>query len=142
MSKFCLDNGQIEVEMTETATIENSQQTSRLLNEFRDNGIKTAIDDFGSGYTSLSSLQNFSFDTLKIDRSIVQHICNDNGAAAITKGIINMGHELGMSIVAEGVEEANQLKFLQDIGCDVIQGYLTGRPMTVELLTNDFLQLS
>ena len=139
MSCFCLDEDQLEVEMTETSAIENSHQLSRILNEFREHGIKTAIDDFGSGYTSLSSLRNFNFDTLKIDRSIVQHVCNDNGAAAITKAIINMGHELNMNIVAEGVEEQKQFDFLEDKGCDVIQGYLTGRPVSVDDFQQQFL---
>lgn len=132
MSSFSLDKNQLELEMTETTAIENGQQVSKVLNEFRENGIKTAIDDFGSGYTSLCSLRNFAFDTLKIDRSIVQYVCNDNGAASITKAIINMGHELGMSIVAEGVEDQEQFSFLKEKGCDVIQGYLTGRPMSVD----------
>lgn len=142
ISDFNLQPGQLELEMTETAAIENSCQLSKILSEFRNYGIKTAVDDFGSGYTSLSNLHKFAFDTLKIDRGIVQHICNDDGAASVTKAIINMGHELGMSIVAEGVEDKHQLSFLKKTGCDVIQGFFTGKPTSVDNYQLQYLNVN
>jgi diguanylate cyclase (GGDEF)-like protein len=139
MSLYSIERGMLEVELTESVAIDNSSQVKKILTEFREHGIKTAIDDFGTGYSSLSSLQNFPFNTLKIDRSFVQHVASDSNAASITEAIINMGHVLGLNIVAEGVETAQQYAFPKDKGCDVIQGYFTGRPMTSAALQDHHL---
>jgi EAL domain-containing protein (putative c-di-GMP-specific phosphodiesterase class I) len=92
-------------------------------------GIRTAIDDFGTGYSSLSNLRQFQFHTLKIDRSFVADLGRNPSARSIIRGIIGMSHALGMQVVAEGVEEDHQLDYLREQRCDLIQGYLTGRPV-------------
>ncbi len=128
MNKYGINNNQIEVELTESVAVNNEAQVKRILHELKELGIRTAIDDFGTGYSSLSSLRNFPFSILKIDRSFVQHITNNVNAASITEAIINMGHALGLEVVAEGVEDEGQLAYLRGKRCDVIQGYLTGKP--------------
>ena len=95
-------------------------------------GIKIAIDDFGTGYCSLSYLKRFPIDTLKIDQSFVADVCIDKDDAAIVRTIVTLGHALGVSVVAEGVETAEQLEYLMSVGCDVLQGYLFSRPLSVE----------
>jgi len=119
----------IEVELTESVALESSTRVQSILSELKDLGIRTAIDDFGTGYSSLSSLRKFPFHTLKVDRSFVMDLNRTLSAGSIVEGIIKMGHALGMKVVAEGVEEEHQLQFLRDLNCDVIQGYLTGRPL-------------
>ncbi len=139
MSLFSIGSGQLEVELTESTAIRNSEKVRKILNQFNQRGIKTAIDDFGTGYSSLSSLRNFSFNTLKIDRSFVKSVGSDPHASAITEAIIQMSHILGLQVVAEGVEDAQQYGFLKDKGCDVIQGYFTGRPMSASDIQQQYL---
>ena len=138
MSTYSMDNGQLEVELTESITIENSDRVKNILRVFRDQGITTAIDDFGTGRSSLSCLQDFQFNTIKIDRSVVKQINNKKSALNI-EAIINMGHVLGMQVVAEGVEEEWQRSFLKDKGCDVMQGFLMGRPMSAAAIHQHYL---
>jgi len=90
------------------------------------------MDDFGTGYSSLSYLKRFAMDTLKIDQSFVRNLPGDGQDAAIATTIITMGHNLGMNVLAEGVETEEQLKFLQEHGCDEVQGYYFSKPMPVE----------
>lgn len=139
MSIYSLQSNALEIELTESVAINNSAQVKKILCEFREHGIKTAIDDFGTGYSSLSSLRNFPFNTLKIDRSFVKDVSIDQNSASITEAIINMGHVLGLQIVAEGVENVEQLNFLREKKCDVIQGYFTGRPVAASYLEDNFL---
>ena len=89
------------------------------------------MDDFGSGYSSLSYLQAFPFDKIKIDRDFVLNLGRNPQSAAIVRAVIGLGHGLEMSIVAEGVETEQQLLFLADQGCDAVQGYLIGRPLPI-----------
>jgi EAL domain-containing protein (putative c-di-GMP-specific phosphodiesterase class I) len=100
-----------------------------MLDELRRLGVKLAIDDFGTGYSSLSYLKRFRVDHLKIDRSFVQDIGSAGDDATIVKTIIALGHNLGLKVVAEGVETAEQLEFLRHNACDEIQGYYVGKPM-------------
>jgi len=88
-----------------------------------------AIDDFGTGYSSLSSLKRFPVDRLKVDRSFVEHIANDADDAALVRTIITLGRNLGLKVVAEGVETAEQLQFLREHACDEIQGFYFSRPV-------------
>ena len=104
----------------------------KLLKEI---GIKLAIDDFGTGYSSLSYLKRLNADKLKIDRSFVKDLPDDKDSIAIISAIIHMSHDLGLGIVAEGVENAVQAKLLKDMGCDTIQGYFYGHPMKAEDFT-------
>ncbi|MFT7052496.1 MAG: EAL domain-containing protein (putative c-di-GMP-specific phosphodiesterase class I) [Psychromonas sp.] len=128
--RYSLDNGLIEVELTESVAMGNSIRVRSILANLSELGINTAIDDFGTGYSSLSSLREFNFHTLKIDRSFVSELNIVPSASAIVRGIITMGHALNMKVVAEGVEEEHQLDFLRKNNCDTIQGYLTGRPVS------------
>jgi diguanylate cyclase (GGDEF)-like protein/PAS domain S-box-containing protein len=116
------------LEVTESSVVQDVQAGAAVLRSLRNLGVKTAIDDFGTGYSSLSYLRSFAFDTLKIDRSFVRLLPDSGEDAAIARGIIALGHALGMTVTAEGVETENQSRFLQASGCDSLQGYLIGRP--------------
>ena len=94
--------------------------------------VQIAIDDFGTGESSLDHLRSFSFDYLKIDKSYVQDVIEDEGDASLVKAIIQMGHSFGIEVVAEGVETSEQLSFLQSYGCDMMQGYLLSKPLPMD----------
>ena len=101
-----------------------------LLQRLHDIGVGLALDDFGTGYSSLSYLSRFKLSTVKIDRSFVSQIEGNDRSRSLVKAIIAMGHSLGLKVVAEGVETATQQALLTTEGCDFLQGYLLGRPMT------------
>ena len=122
----------LELEITETTLMENPARTIKLLDQLYGLGLHLAIDDFGTGYSSLSALQQFPISTLKIDQSFVRHIATNPDDATIVDTIIQMGHNLNMDVVAEGVEEEEQLDFLQEHGCTYAQGLLFGDPMSAD----------
>ena len=122
----------LELEITETTLMENPERTIRLLDQLYGLGLHLAIDDFGTGYSSLSALQQFPISTLKIDKSFVRNIVSDPDDATIVDTIIQMGRNLHMDVVAEGVEEESQLNFLQKLGCTYVQGLLFGDPMSAD----------
>jgi diguanylate cyclase (GGDEF)-like protein/PAS domain S-box-containing protein len=124
-----LDPGWLELEVTESMLMQSVDTTLATLFKLKDRGVRLAIDDFGTGYSSLSYLKRFPLDTLKIDRSFVKDLPRDAEDAAIAKAIIAMAHSLKLEVVAEGVESAEQLAFLQQHGCDVVQGFLFSRPV-------------
>jgi EAL domain-containing protein (putative c-di-GMP-specific phosphodiesterase class I) len=119
----------LELELTETALIEDSRSTADVLRELKEIGVLLALDDFGTGYSSLSYLKRFPIDALKIDRSFVRHLTTDKDDAGIVTAVIGMGHNLHMRVVAEGVETREQLAMLQDYGCPQGQGYYFSRPV-------------
>lgn len=123
-----IEPGLLELEITESAAMDNVEQTVSILTGLRNLGLHLSIDDFGTGYSSLSYLRRFEVDSIKIDKSFVDDIGRDSNADAICNAIVGLGHSLGKRIVAEGVETEEQLAFLQTIGCEEIQGYLFGRP--------------
>jgi len=108
------------------------QKTISVLNELNAMGVTLAIDDFGTGYSSLSYLQKFPMDVLKIDRFFVKDVSKNNGGASIVNAIISMAHSLNMSVVAEGVEDNEQLAFLQEHDCEMVQGFLFSKPVPDE----------
>ena len=127
----------LELEITETTLMENPQRTIKLLDELYGLGLHLAIDDFGTGYSSLSALQQFPISTLKIDRSFVRNIVTSPDDATLVDTIIQMGRNLNLDVVAEGVEEEAQLNFLQTLGCNYVQGLLFGDPMS----SDNYLEL-
>ena len=125
----------LEFELTEGSIMKEPEKAIEKLNEVRDMGIKIAIDDFGTGYSSLSYLKRFPIDTLKIDKSFVADICTNKDDAAIARAIVMLGHALNVTVIAEGVETAEQLEHLTALGCDVMQGYLFSRPLSTDSFT-------
>jgi len=118
----------IELELTESLLMVNTEEAVRTLEYLKSLGLKLSIDDFGTGYSSLSYLKRFPIDALKIDRSFIDEITTDLDDATITRAVIGMAHNLGLKVVAEGVETEEQLKFLSANGCDEAQGYYFARP--------------
>jgi len=124
-----LDPGSVELEITESLLMENESLTVEVLGDLNRAGVRLAMDDFGTGYSSLSYLRHFPIHTLKIDRSFVANVPGEPYACELARAIIAMGQSLGLQVVAEGVETADQRAFLARQGCPVIQGYLVARPM-------------
>jgi EAL domain-containing protein (putative c-di-GMP-specific phosphodiesterase class I) len=122
----------LELELTEGMLMKHPEHVIQTLNKLKAMNFDISIDDFGTGYSSLAYLKRFPIDKLKIDRSFVKDIPDDLDDVAIASAIIMMAHELGMKVVAEGVETEAQFALLKARGCDVIQGYLTGYPMTAQ----------
>ena len=118
----------LELEITESVIMQNSQTTVEMLEALNRKGLRLAIDDFGTGYSSLSYLKRFSIDTLKIDQSFVRDVTTDADDASIVTAIIAMGHGLQLKVIAEGVETSGQLDFLRHHDCDGMQGFLFSRP--------------
>ena len=113
----------LHVEITETAIVAARERAIELLKELRTIGVRLALDDFGTGYSSLSYLKSFPIDALKIDRSFVAEMLTDHTTASIIEAIISMTRILGLSVIAEGVEDYAQFAFLKRIGCDTVQGF-------------------
>ena len=126
-----LSPGRLELEITEGVLIEDFDRGLALLRRLKALGVRISMDDFGSGYSSLSYLQAFPFDKIKIDRAFVMNLGRNPQSAAIVRAVIGLGHGLEMSIVAEGVETQEQLGFLADQGCDAVQGYFIGKPAPI-----------
>lgn len=122
--------GLLELELTESVLMESAQGAVNMLEALSDMGIRLAVDDFGTGYSSLSYLKRFPLNALKIDQSFVADLARHGDGGAITSAIITLGHELGLDVVAEGVETEDQLAFLRRQHCDVVQGYLVARPLS------------
>ncbi|NIY75528.1 EAL domain-containing protein [Thalassospira sp. HF15] len=119
----------IVLEVTETAMMQDIKKSTTILEELRHLGLKIAVDDFGTGYSSLAYLKRLPINTIKIDRSFVRDVTIDTDDAAITRTIIAMGHNLGLKVVAEGVETNEQMQFLRECNCDEVQGFLIATPL-------------
>jgi EAL domain-containing protein (putative c-di-GMP-specific phosphodiesterase class I) len=124
----------LEIELTESALMENPAIAQETLMALKRLGVRIAIDDFGTGYSSLRYLADFSPDTVKIDRSFTARLGRDAATASIVRGIIQMSHELGIKVTAEGVETEKQLRTLRDARCDYVQGYFLTRPTDADNL--------
>jgi predicted signal transduction protein with EAL and GGDEF domain len=134
-----LEAGALELEVTESLLMKDPDGAVRTLNELKAIGVQLAIDDFGTGYSSLSRLKQLPIDRLKIDRSFVRDVPASQDDVAIAMAVIAMAGSMGLKVVAEGVETAEQLEFLREKRCDEVQGYLLSRPVPVPEAT-DFLR--
>ncbi|MBF2052801.1 MAG: EAL domain-containing protein [Candidatus Sericytochromatia bacterium] len=124
-----LDGSYLELELTESALVRDIQSIQADLQQLRDLQVSLAIDDFGTGYSSLSYLRHLPFDMLKIDQSFVRGMADNSASMAIPKAIIDMGHSLGLQILAEGIENQQQMLLLKSYGCDLGQGYYLSKPL-------------
>jgi len=136
LGRHALDPRRLVVEVTEGILIDDAAKAVGILNQLREMGVRVALDDFGTGYSSLSYLQLFKFDKFKIDKSFVRRLGESEDALTLTRSIINLGHNLGLHVTAEGVENPAQLAILRNLGCDDIQGYLVAKPAPFEAFTS------
>ena len=118
----------LELEVTETAMMQDKERAAAILKQLAEMGISVAVDDFGTGYSNLSYLIDFSFHKLKIDRSFVSRIDTDSSTGAVVSTIVGLSRALGVDTIAEGVETEAQATMLRAAGCQVVQGYLFGKP--------------
>jgi EAL domain-containing protein (putative c-di-GMP-specific phosphodiesterase class I) len=116
-------------ELTESAVMDDPNAAARVLQELRSAGLRVAIDDFGTGHSSLAQLKRMPVDELKIDKSFVRGLEKGSEDAAIVRSIVDLGHHLGLQVVAEGVEDASAWEFLLANRCDMVQGYYVSRPL-------------
>lgn len=126
---FDLKPEMLELELTETALMEGLDDAQKTLARLRKSGVHVSIDDFGTGYSSLAYLRQFDFESLKIDRSFVSSLTMSDKSDAVLRGLISLAHNLDLSVTAEGVESRDQLQFLQNEGCDSIQGFVASKPI-------------
>jgi EAL domain-containing protein (putative c-di-GMP-specific phosphodiesterase class I) len=127
-----LPANRLELEVTETALIEDPEHAARVLGALHALGVEVSLDDFGTGYSSLSSIKRYPLSTIKLDRSFISGLAPGSQDAAIVGSVISMAHALSLSIVAEGVETTEQRDHLRRIGCDTAQGFLFCRPVRPE----------
>lgn len=128
LEEYKVEPAMVELEITESVLIDDFASVTEKLRVLKEYGIKISLDDFGTGFSSLSYLKTLPIDTLKIDKSFIDTVLSDSNTRIITESIINMVKSLGFESIAEGVEEEQQYRYLHAIGCDAIQGYLLGRP--------------
>ena len=131
LSQSGLDPARLELEITEGVLINDSARALSTLRRLKGLGVRIAMDDFGTGYASLSSLQSFPFDKIKIDRTFIAGVDSNQQSAAIVRAVIGLSNALDMPVIAEGVETKNEREFLRQVGCREIQGYLIGRPLPI-----------
>ena len=129
LAKHAIDASLVELELTESAVMGNTEEVSETINIIHGLGIKLLVDDFGTGYSSLSKLQELDFDILKVDKSFTDKLGKTEQAQIFFSAIITMAHALGMRVVAEGVERKAQLDILQRLHCDEVQGFYVSRPV-------------
>ncbi|MDB5813630.1 MAG: diguanylate cyclase [Rhodocyclales bacterium] len=133
LREFGVEPHQLELELTESASMSHPEASIVIMQQLRNMGLKIAIDDFGTGYSNLSYLKRFPVDRLKLDQAFVRDIMTDADDLAISRAIIAMAHQLRLEVVAEGVETREQLKLLAGAGCRTVQGYLFSRPVAAEV---------
>jgi diguanylate cyclase (GGDEF)-like protein len=126
---------QLELEITESCVMVDRDQSFKSLTDLKALGVRLSIDDFGTGYSSLAYLQQLEVHKLKVDISFVRSMTTNSGSAAIVRAVIALGHSLGLEVIAEGVEELGQARYLRSLQCDVMQGYLISRPIPAEEMT-------
>lgn len=136
LQRNAVDGASIEIEVTESAVLTNAAVAARRLKELKELGITIALDDFGTGYATLASLKQLPIDVLKIGPEFISDIAVEKSSARLVHGVIKMGHLMGLSVVAEGIETEAQSDLLKEYGCDIGQGYLFSKP----LAQRDFLK--
>ncbi len=142
LASHLIEPERIELEVTESALIEDPVRSHQMMHKIAGLGVTLAVDDFGTGYTSMSQLEQMPLSTLKIDRSFTQRLADDPGGATLVKAMVDLAHEFGLEVVAEGVEDAEVTARLLELGCDVGQGYLWSRPVASHALPEVLFQLS
>ncbi|MBV1921055.1 MAG: EAL domain-containing protein, partial [Pseudomonadales bacterium] len=130
-----INSANLELEITESMMMENTDETISILNDIRSLGIQLSIDDFGTGYSSMAYLKRFPINTLKIDQSFIRGLPGDTGDGAIVKATIAIAHALNLTVIAEGVETEDQLEFLKPLHCEEVQGYYFSRPITASSIS-------
>jgi EAL domain-containing protein (putative c-di-GMP-specific phosphodiesterase class I) len=128
-SELDVPTDRLVVEITESVIMSDPNRALEVLNRLHALGVRLSIDDFGTGYSSLAYLKNLPVQELKVDRSFVTHMRERQSEMAIVRSTVDLGHNLGMHVVAEGVEDAATWQELNELGCDEIQGYFLGKPM-------------
>ncbi|MNR37419.1 Phytochrome-like protein cph2 [compost metagenome] len=119
----------LELEITESIFMESYEPIIHKLEVLRSLGVRIALDDFGTGYSSLSYLKQLPISTLKIDKGFIDNLPEEDKNRSLTEAMIEIGHKMGLEVVAEGVESYQQLAYLKDNGCDLIQGYFLSKPL-------------
>ena len=132
LSSTAISPSKLKLELTESLVLKNIDEAIFKMNEIREMGVNFSMDDFGTGYSSLSNLKKLPFNQLKIDQSFVRDIANDPDDVVIVQTIISMGKNLGMNVIAEGVETEVQRAFLEQHGCSLYQGYLFSQPLPAD----------
>ena len=134
IARHAIDPRQLELEVTETIVLQNDEHLLADVRRLRADGVRIAFDDFGTGFASLSTLKNFPFTTLKIDRSFIQDMLSDPAGAAITRAMVQLGEDVGLETVGEGIETAEQEAALRHLGCRLGQGFRYGKAQSAEAL--------
>jgi diguanylate cyclase len=135
IERYEIPAGLFEVEITESVAMQNPEAVIYTIEQLKKLGIKLAIDDFGTGFSSLAYLQKLNADRLKIDRAFVRNMALNNSDSSIAEMVINLGHKLGISVIAEGVEFPQQASILRTLGCDEAQGFMFAKPAPANSLT-------
>jgi len=129
-----VEPARLMIEITESVLMADPERALATLERLRLMGVRVSVDDFGTGYSSLAYLQRFPVDCVKIDQSFISRVTRDEGSAAIVRSTIDLAHRLGLTAVAEGVEDGATWDHLVGLGCDAVQGYLVSRPLPPEEL--------
>jgi EAL domain-containing protein (putative c-di-GMP-specific phosphodiesterase class I) len=135
-----MDAAHLQLEVTESAAMDNPTRTFGTLDALRQRGLHIYIDDFGTGYSNLGQLKRMPIDALKIDKSFVNDVLTDSDDAEIVNAIIRLAHALNLRVVAEGVEQVEQVALLRQIGCDEVQGYVVSKPLASATVSELFAQ--
>lgn len=127
-----IDTRRVNLEITETSYIEDPERTTKVLDAMLELGVGLWLDDFGTGHSSLTHLQHFDVDGIKLPGEFMKDVPNDRRCTAIVRAMISLAHDLGIAVIAEGVERREQLDFLRELECEYVQGFLFSKPMTAE----------
>jgi diguanylate cyclase (GGDEF)-like protein len=130
-----LPAGLLKLEVTESAIVAEPERAVQALNRLVDLGVSVSVDDFGTGYSSLTRLRSLPVQEVKVDRTFVRHLAEQSDDLAIVRAVISLGHDLGLRVVAEGVEDERSWQILRDLECDLVQGYFLARPMAADLMS-------